>query len=396
MLPISEDFLSAIVAGRRKMRGRIEILWSDPKIDTDLSLSANDSSPNGRLFQIANNVTTPSHKWFSLDSTTDLSGSFVTMPYTDDDFIENEVGWRSTEVSNSGGIFLNPPVITLDFIPRPILALKVIGDEPRAELPADFNIKIYEGSTLVLDKYVVDNTTTSWQEDISSEGILEATRMVLTITRWNKPGHSAKILEFFSAVKTLYEDSDIISLELTEESEVSNGSLPIGNISSNELNIQINNINNLYHPGNYHSPLYGLVKKNRKVRAWIGIEYSEQLIEWHPLGVFWSGDWSVADDAVYAEATCRDILDLMTDTTITTSTVLENTSAYELFEVVLKDFGLTEKQYAIDTSLSTFLIPYGWFTSITHREALRIVAEASLSRVYSDREGLVRITPFNK
>ena len=81
-----------------------------------------------------------------------------------------------------------------------------------------------------------------------------------------------------------------------EEKEVSQGSLPIGNISSNEIDIKLNNKNRKFDAGNTQSSLYGLLKANRKIKAWIGIEQDGGAKELVPLGVFWSGDWKAPEN----------------------------------------------------------------------------------------------------
>ena len=48
----------------------------------------------------------------------------------------------------------------------------------------------------------------------------------------------------------------------------------------------------------------------------------------------------------------------------------------------------------IDPSLQNIVIPYAWFDPISHRDALRQIAEAGLATVYADRDGKIRIESF--
>lgn len=113
--------------------------------------------------------------------------------------------------------------------------------------------------------------------------------------------------------------------------------------------------------------------------------------EWVPLGTFWSGDWHVPEDDVYAQTTGRDRLELLRNSTYSTSTVQTNKTLYDLAQNILQDAGLTKEEYYIDTELQQFHVPYAWFDSQSHREALRKVAEACLGQVYCDRNGIIRI-----
>ena len=193
-------------------------------------------------------------------------------------------------------------------------------------------------------------------------------------------------MEVFSSIQEIYEGEDIISINLIEEREVSQGSLPVGNISSNEIEIVLNNINREFDAGNKSSRLYGLVKANRKVRAWIGTE--DELV---PLGLFWTKDWDVPEDGIVAKTKGRDRLDRLRDTEYSNSTVQTNKNMYELAEMVLIDAGLNSEQYWIDEELKQFIVPYAYFNPVTHREALRQIATACLGQVYCDRQGIIRI-----
>ena len=87
-------------------------------------------------------------------------------------------------------------------------------------------------------------------------------------------------------------EDDLIAVSLLEEREVSQGSLPVGNISSNEIVVRLSNEDKRFDPDNDSSPLYGLIKPNRRVRAWLGTEIGGEA-EWVPLGTFWSIDLSL-------------------------------------------------------------------------------------------------------
>lgn len=113
-----------------------------------------------------------------------------------------------------------------------------------------------------------------------------------------------------------------------------------------------------------------------------------------PLGVFWATEWKTSTDSVEVEVTGRDRLELLKKSTFSTAQVLQNKSLAELAEIVLQDAGLTSSEYVIDASLAGKIIPWAWFEPISHREALRTVAEAGLATVFADRDGKIRIEPL--
>jgi hypothetical protein len=115
---------------------------------------------------------------------------------------------------------------------------------------------------------------------------------------------------------------------------------------------------------------------------------------WIPLGTFWSLDWDSPDDSLEATVVARDRMELLRKSTFQTSQVLTNKSLYELAEIVLQDAGLTSDQYIIDTALQNIIIPYAWFAPVSHREALRRIAEAGLAAAFQNRDGKIQIESF--
>jgi hypothetical protein len=113
--------------------------------------------------------------------------------------------------------------------------------------------------------------------------------------------------------------------------------------------------------------------------------------EWVPLGTFWSLDWDSPDDTLEATVTARDRMELLRKGTYQTSQVQQNKSLYELAELVLQDAGLNSSEYVIDTDLQNIIIPYAWFNPVSHREALRRIAEAGLAAAFQNRDGKIQI-----
>lgn len=116
--------------------------------------------------------------------------------------------------------------------------------------------------------------------------------------------------------------------------------------------------------------------------------------EWIPLGVFWSLDWDSPDDSLEATVTARDRMELLRKSTFQTSQVQQNKSLYELAEAVLRDAGLSNDEYIIDETLDDIVIPYAWFEPVSHREALRRIAEAGLAVAFQNRDGKIQIESF--
>jgi len=411
MYNVSEEYLTKIKADSRRVYGKIQIDYTDPFLDQSINMTANENANVSYPQQTADSVLEPLGKILSLDGSCNLDGSYILAPYED-----LQMGWWGSQLAGVGGVLTSPyPTLTAVFLARPIASLKVVGDSARVEYPVDFTIKLYDSAdTLLHTETVTDNSLVIWNKTLAT--ITQVTKMALEITKWSHVGRQCKIIEFFTSIQEIYEGDDILMINLLEEKEVTQGSLPVGNISSNEIDIRLFNKNRKFDAGNSQSPLYQTLKQNRKIKAWLGILniYNWENIlgntwnditgtwldvqfvdsenkEFVPLGTFWSGDWNVPEQDVYAQTTGRDRLELLRKSTYSTSQVFQNTNLFILAENVLEDAGLLAEDYYIDVELQDYIIPYSYFNPQSHREALRVIAEACIGQVYCDREGVIRI-----
>src|SRR5206468_4724631 len=158
--------------------------------------------------------------------------------------------------------------------------------------------------------------------------------------------------------------------------------------------ITINNESGKFDVGNKYSSLFGMLRKNRRVRAWLGTDITDGIIEWYPLGTFWTMDWNAPRSGIFASTTARDRMELLRTTDFTKSQVYVNQTIYWLCETVLVDAGLKPEEYVIDTNLNSYTIPYSWFNRMSHRDALVRIASTGLIRVYCNRLGQVVIEAY--
>lgn len=393
MYPVTQDFLDAIRADERQVLAKVQVDYTDPFLDQSIALEVSEQGNVSYPAQTADAVQDVPYKWASLDGSWVLDGSYRLAP-TEDVLAQYQMGWWGSQLAGTGGAFATPyPALTITHLPRPMHTLKVVGDSARGEYPVDFTIQLYnESDTLLYTETVTGNGQVDWGKVLNTP-VLDVAKQVLTITKWSHEGRQAKIAEFFTSIQETYLAGDLVSLSLLEEREASQGSLPVGNITANEVTLVLNNESHKFDPDNAQSPLFRLLKPNRRVRAYLGVEIEGEE-EWVPLGTFWSLDWDSRDDTLEATVTARDRMELLRNGTFQTSQVQQNVSLYALAEQVLQDAGLSSSEYTIDTSLQSIVVLYAWFEPVSHREALRTIAEAALAVVYADRDGIVRVEPF--
>lgn len=228
-------------------KSALDILWTDPFVLSGMTVETDDE---GHISWHDPHVvdlekSTP-HKYFILDNSAVLDGTFFLCPSTIAEAVENQFGWYSDSVCDETGAFSgalpHPSVIVRFADPRPIKQLVVVGEPTIGQFPDDFDIAIYDedDNELYSDNYT--GTAVETLIDLSSEGINAAKYAILTINHWYPGGTMAKIVEFFGTVSDTIGADDIVTMSIIEEREMNSGSLPIGNLSCNEIDIEIQNI----------------------------------------------------------------------------------------------------------------------------------------------------------
>ena len=272
MYPVTQDFLDKMKADRRQVLARVEIDYTDPFMDQSIDIEASEQANVSYPQQTADSVDTATHKWASLDGSWVLDGTYHLAP-PPDKLSQYQFGWWGKQLAGAGGAFAAPyPALTVTHLPRPVHTLRVVGDTARQEYPVDFQIKLYAADgTLLYTETVSGNMQVAWSKILSTP-ILDVVRQVLTITKWSHAGRQAKIIEFFTSIREIYETGDLVSIRLLEEREASQGSLPVGNISSNEITLVLNNEDKKFDLDNENSPLKNLLKPNRRIQVWLGID----------------------------------------------------------------------------------------------------------------------------
>lgn len=394
MEPVTQAFTDAIRARERHVVGRLVVDYTDPFIDQSIQVAPSEQAAVSWPDQTADAVVTVPMRWASLDGSTLADGSYYPAPSSADEAAQYQMGWWGATLSGAGGAFTAPyPILTVAFMARPVHSLKVVGDGARGEYPVNFTIRLYAGATLVHTEVVAGNAGVSWTTQLAAS-INEVTQMTLEVTRWSHAGRQVKIAEFFTSVQQTYEAGDLLEVSLLEEREVSQSTLPVGTISSNEITVRLNNGDRRFDADNDQSPLYQVLKPNRRLRVWLGAVLPDGSTEYVPMGTFWSTEWQAQDDTVEASVVARDRLEQLRKSTYQSSVVVTDTTLYDLAVTVLEDAGMSDGEYYVDPALQAFAVPYAWFEPVSHREALRLIAEAAIAQVYCDRDGTVRVDGY--
>jgi hypothetical protein len=393
MISVSPALDALFDAYSRNLQCKIEVNYTDVELDPTITASSSDNNYKSFPRQMVNGKVDTTYKYIECDNPLTVTDSdYGCCPYNETEANFTEMGWWSLTRSNGSGVI--NVTSQIEYSKRKVSGHFLAGDFQRDEYAVDYTVEFYNDAALIFTLIVTGNTESKHTETFTQ--ISNINKAILNITKWSAINTCVKIAESTTQVVEIYYDDVVCDWLVLEEREISNdNTLPAGNISSNQASMCIiNNENRKFDANNTLSRLYQLVKPNSFVAIYMS---AGNLGEWVPVYKGWVANWDVPESEKTATATIRDRLELMTQTDITTSVVQVDLTIFEWFELVLNDYGLANTQYDIDTTLngSDYIIPYGWFVATSHRRALTILAEASSSVVYQDREGLIQIKTLN-
>lgn len=410
MLTVSNNFTSTCNATVRRALAKVNIIWTDNSIDSTLAYQSNDINYISFLPQVTDGNRLMPYKWAHLYDglvcTNDgaQTNFHAVMPDTETDF--HQVGWWGQSFCDGSGDFATIngqyPYLEISFASRPVFGFLISGDNQYLQFPVDFSVVIYNGNNAIYEGTFEGNSQLVFEHTLQTP-IVSATRIKITINSWNVPNSVIKINEFYTSIVDTYDGDDIVYLSLLEEKEISNGSLPIGNISCNEIDISLQNVlttkHNLsikdpYFTANTNSIYHDLIKKNRKITVWIGMMVNN-VAEYALLGTYWTGEWNTSEESSIASTTARDRMEFLRKSEFTSSIVYEDITLYDLAEIVLNDakvnIPMYDLRWTIDSQLSNYTIPYAYFESKSYFETLRIIVEACMGQAYMDRNDVLII-----
>lgn len=395
MYPVTKEFKEKIKTPfNRQVYGKIEVDYTDPFLDQSIQISSNENANISYPFQVADSVINPVGKIISLDGSCSLDGSYVLAPV--ENIKVSQMGWWGSKLSSGTSIFTAPyPSLIVNFTSRPILKITISGDNARGEYPVNFKVRMYSESDVLLSTETITGNSKVNFERVLGVVVTGVSKLVLEITKWSHPLRQVKITEFYTSIREIYEDSDIVNISLTEQRGDTSAGIPFGQVTSSEIDISLNNVDKKFDAGNKQSPLYNLLRPNRRIKPYLGIKKDDESMEYVPLGTFWSEDWSVSSSKLYAKTSGGDKLSLMGNTFYSTIGVINNFSLYNLAYEVLNDYGFADDEFLIDDSLNYIIIPYVIYKDKPHVDVLKDIAQACMGQVYTNRNGLIIIESIN-
>lgn len=371
----------------RRIHGRVEVLYNN--YIRDNTVLGSDGAHGASAYAITDESYTESAKYFKLYEN-DLTGAYKVIGE------QSRVGWWPRTMPDNEGAYEEPQTLTLTFSQRNLFQFKLYSgwfEEESYDYPVDFDIVAHSVSEGTETIEVRNNTLPIYETSVLLRDI---TQLDLVIYKVSNPNRPCVIMFIPMESVMMYEDDSIIDMSLLEELTYSDEQGILGGISANELTVRFSNEDKSFYFNNSDSPIAGYIKKNRRMRAWLGIEpLLDGEIMWYPLGTFWTYSWDIPVGSLIAKTVAFDTIGLLNTITYYKHYVTFKQSIYDIVDTILQS--ASEKfnflQWTIDEALQDIVIPVVWFEYDTYAAALNRVAACDLIDIYCNRDGVIVVKP---
>lgn len=186
------------------------------------------------------------------------------------------------------------------------------------------------------------------------------------------------------APPTVFKGDDILAFDILEE-VAAEGHVVFGYVSSNVLELKLNNINRDFTYANKEGIYSGKLKKGTKIVPYLGLE-TERGTEYVKMGSFYLADWRTPSNDTGASLTAYDRLyDVLVRETPNVP-VQPITTLGRMFKLLFDAIGVMD--YEIDSNLM-HPIKLGWFNKESISRTLSDLCHIANCYVYVNREDKV-------
>ena len=355
-----------------------------------LSLAATTTGTNEETFSEAESITkvvaedpekyaTLEHNMWGLDETFNYFDGTPEAP-----------GYTTTVLSGADGSFSSVPTITIQFssVRRTLIpGITITWGNAFGEYATSFRVTAYNGSTVVFQKSITNNTSQVSQIFAALQGY---NKIVVEVLKWCLPGHRCRVTEVFLGIREVYTKSALLSYDHTETADLLSASLP-----KSEIVFSLDNSTGRWNPSNPSGAEQYLIERQEIVVKY-GMKVGNS-VEWIDGGSLWLSEWNTPANGLEATFTARDSITFANETYtgVRSGTLFDiATSAFEQMNLPILSDG--SKRYYVDSVLKNQTTDFSAEdTEYTIADVLQLVAHMGCCVFYQNRSGQVRIEPHN-
>ena len=282
-----------------------------------------------------------------------------------------ETGWWSSNYSDESGNFTNAPILTFTFAaPQSSDGFTLVFDTKAKEYAKSFTVKTYNAAGEVISQAVItDNSEVIRMVDCPSENY---SKVEINFIQTAKPYRRVRVTEVVFGYLQQFTKDKITSMKITWES-----ALYMQNLPTNKLSVTIDNSDRAYNVLNPQG-IYKFLQTGQGINTMLSV--NEESVN---MGRYYFQSATANDDALTATITAYDRLYRL-DQRKSTIGASGTWTVAEAVAAVIADSGediATDIPAEIGARIIRKCIP----PETTHREALRLIAQAAMTIMYIDR-----------
>lgn len=359
---------------------------TEPGLALEAATTATNEETFSEAEKITNTLDKEPEKYATLEH--NIWGLDGTFSYFDETPVD--AGYTTSLLSGADGSFEAVPTITILFpAVRTTLipGITITWGTAFNEYATSFKVAAYNGSTVVFQKEVTDNTSAVSQIFTALQSY---DKIVVEVNEWSLPNRRCRVTEVFLGIREFYTKSELMSYEHTESADLLSAALP-----KTEIIFSLDNSTGRWNPSNPSGFEQYLIER-QEVTVKYGMRV-DGVIEWIDGGTLWLSEWNTPANGIEATFTARDSLTFANDIYIGVrkGTLYDiATAAFEQMELsVLSDGSL---RYYVDESLKNLTTDFSTETTeYTIADVLQMIAHMGCCVLYQDRIGKVRMEPHN-
>lgn len=366
----------------------IKILFgvTEPGLASLAKTTATNEETFSETKEITNTLVKEPEKYATLEH--NMWGLDGTFNYFDETPVD--VGYTTSVLSDAEGAFASVPTITIQFSSVQtalVPGITITWGDAFEEYATSFRVTIYNGTAVVFQRNVTDNTNVISQFFTALQGY---DKIVIEVFGWCLPYRRCRVSEVFFGIREVYTKSNLLNYEHTESADLLSAALP-----KNEVVFSLENSTGRWNPSNPQGAEQYLMERQEVI-----VKYGMMIdgsIEWTDGGTLWLSEWHAPANGLKVTFTAREALTFANNvyTGIRSGTLYDiATAAFEQINLPLLPNEM--KRYYVDESLKELSTDFSDDDSeYTIAVVLQMIAHMGCCVLFQDRSGKVHMEPHN-
>ena len=308
-----------------------------------------------------------------------LNGTIQLMPDTTQEVMLQQNGFVSEEMSDAQGNI--NVTLTCSYTQQvSTVGRTLFFDSSYDAVPTDITIKYYRTGTEIGSDTIVGNTAYLVTSKVS---VQRYDKVVITFSKMSRPYRRIHLVEDIPGIYVTYSDTDVVSLNITQSTDIFSEELTVG-----EIDLTIQNITKQLDILNAEG-LERYLQRRQPIELRLNLVFPDDSVE-SILVAYWElSTWKSNKGALDATFTIHDPIDKLAAGEYIKGVLPSSfVSFYDLAKDVLDDAGV--KEYKIDSELHN-VYTKACLPIAEHKELLRMIAQATQSVVLPEADGSIHI-----